>query len=60
MRWWPMRRRPDPVLDRSVETKTAAALATVDLALAELRAVLTDIDNDVVGGWNDDGGDRGA
>lgn len=48
MRWWPMRRRPMPVLDRSVESKTAAALASVDLALAELRVTLTDIVQDVV------------
>jgi hypothetical protein len=41
--WLPRRRQPDVVLDRVVETKTAAALASVDVALAGLRAELIDV-----------------
>lgn len=46
---WPFRRAEPLELDRTVEIKTAAALATVDVELANLRAVLLEIDETVVG-----------
>lgn len=45
---WPWQRPERLQLDRAVEATTAAALATVDVELANLRAVLLDIDETVI------------
>lgn len=45
---WPWQRAEPLELDRSVETKTAAALATMDVELANLRAALLEVDKNVV------------
>lgn len=45
---WPFT-RPKPLeLDRNVEVGTAAALATLDVALAQMRAALSAVEEDVV------------
>lgn len=54
---WPFARTKPIELDRNVELGTAAALAAMDVALAQLRVALTDVENGVT--FDDNHEERG-